>query len=179
MTGFVPFDWEEELKGIDELLRPEYMFEGSCDFLLGYQLLAAYGETAAVRENRAFVPIQARAACASMALELALKSLITYEGKEGARRTHEFVDLFEQLSVDAQREVASMVRFDGKPTTVAGVIEKLNLCAGTFEKWRYKHEHRELDFYEPYIVDTTKAVHETITRRRPECRAVAARYFPK
>jgi hypothetical protein len=153
------------------------MFEGSCDFLLGYQLLAAYRDTPAIRENRAFLPIQARVACASMALELALKSLITYEGKE-PRRTHEFVDLFKQLPADAQREVASTVLLDGKPTSAEGLADALQLCAGTFEKWRYKHEHRDLDFYEPYIIDTTKALHATIMRRRPECRAVLARYFP-
>ena len=69
-------DWEVVLRSIDEILRPEIMFEGSCDFLLGWELLGAYTQTPAVREDRAFVPIQARATCASMALELALLAIL-------------------------------------------------------------------------------------------------------
>ena len=174
----VPFDWGEELKAITELLRPELMFEGSCDFLLGWELLAVYRETPAVRENRAFVPIQARATCASMALELALKSLITYEGKDPAL-THSFARLFKQLLPKTRREIASIVLLNGNPTSVEGVIDALKLCERTFETWRYKHEHDNADFYEPYIIDVTKAVHKYIMRKRPECRAVAARYFAK
>lgn len=171
-------DWDYELKSIDEFLRPEIMFEGSCDFLLGWHLLSAYGKTPAVTEDRAFVPIQARATCASLALELALKSLITYEGKDPVP-SHSFSRLFKQLSPKARREVASLVLLDGKRTSDEGLKEALKRCAGTFEKWRYKHEHRDLDFYEPYIIDTTKALHETIMRKRPECRAIPLRYFLK
>ncbi len=171
-------DWNNERQSIDKLLRPEIMFEGSCDFLLGWELLTAYRETPAVRENRAFVPIQARATCASMALELAFKSLITYEGKDPVL-SHSFARLFKQLLPKTRREMASLVLLDGKPTSAEGLAEALKRCAGTFERWRYKHEHRDLDFYEPYIIDTTKALQETIMRKHPECRQVAARYFVK
>ncbi|SRR6266511_1289683 len=170
--------WDEELRSIDELLRPERMFEGSCDFLRAWELLLAYRDNPAVRENRAFVPIQARATCASMALELALKSLITYEKKDPVL-SHSFSRLFKQVLPRTKREMASLVPLDGRPTTVEGLSEALKRCAGTFETWRYAHEHRDLDFHEAYIIDTTKAAQEIIMRRHPECRGVAGRYLGK
>lgn len=169
MSARPVIDWDEELKAVDELLRPEIMFEGSCDFLLGWELLTAHRQDQAVRENKARFPIQGVVACACMALELALKALITLE-RSTPQWTHEFADLFKQVSTKAQQEIASIVLQDGKPTTVEGVTDALKLCEGTFEKWRYKHEHRNLDFYEGFIIAVTRAAHESILRRLPEWR---------
>lgn len=181
MSTWSVIDWDEERKATRELLRPEFMFEGSCDFLLGWQLLDAHQQTQAVRENRARFPIQAVAACACMALELALKSLIKLEGTEPERGKagHNYVVLFRQLSPEAQAEIASRVVLDGKPATVGGVVGALTLCVGTFEKWRYKHEHENLDFHQGYFIEVTRAVHESILRRQPGWRPGAARFFAK
>lgn len=162
-----PFDW---VAAADELLRPERMFEGSCDFLRAWELLARHRDALATQNTQERIPVQARATCASMALELALKSLITFEGKNPVS-THSFARLFKQLFAKTRTEIASRVLLDGKPTSVDGVSDALKRCEGTFEKWRYAHEHRDLDFYEPYIIQVTNAAHEVLTRRVAEWNA--------
>ena len=162
-------NWDELSKATDELLCPELMFEGSCDFLRAWEVLWAINHSPAVKENRERSPIQACATCASMALELALKSLITLEKKEPVL-SHSFARLFNQLSSHSRAAIASKVLLEDRPTSVEAVTDALKLCEGTFERWRYKHEHRELDFYQGRMMQVTRAVHEVTAQRLSEWR---------
>jgi hypothetical protein len=150
---------------------PEDTFHGSRDFLLAWDLLDAHRRTQPVRKNKAGTPLRARATCASLALELALKShiAIAMEGKTPGR-THSFVALFRVLASDVQRRIASSVLLNGRPTDVDGLIDALTQCEGTFETWRHLHEHENADFHEPYIVDVTRALHASILALHPEWR---------
>lgn len=163
------FDWGEMSRATDELLRPERMFEGSCDFLRGWEVLWAIHHSAASKGSGEQTPIGACAMCASMALELALKSLITLENKEPAS-SHSFGRLFNQLSQRSRADVASRVSFDRVPASVEGVQAVLKSCEGTLDKWRYRHEHRDIDFYQSHMMSVTRAVHEVVSQRLGEWR---------
>lgn len=159
--------YEDFMEEVRELELPGRIFQGSCDFYLAWEQLAAQRRTAAVRANRVYGSVQASAACASMALELALKCRITLEGKK-PRREHEFHLLFEQLDPATQDDIASRVLLDGRRTTTAGVLDALKRCEGTFVTWRYAHEHDEADFYEPYISEVTRALHRSMLEANPD-----------
>jgi hypothetical protein len=157
-------DWDEISRATDEFLRPERMFEASCDFLRGWEVLWAKHNSDAVKKTGERSPISACAMCASMALELALKSLITLENREPLL-SHSFARLFKQLSPRSRSEVASKVVLDGKPTSAEGVAVALKLCAGTLNKWRYRHEHSDIDFRQGHMMSVTRAVHEVVSQR--------------
>lgn len=161
------FDWDELSRVADDALRPERMFDASRDFLSGWKVLWATHQSIASKGRGEQTPISACAMCASMALELALKSLITLEQKEPVA-SHSFARLFRQLSARSRAELASVVRFDGVSTTVEGVSSCLKSCEGTLDKWRYRHEHRDIDFKQGHMMSVTRALHEVVSRRLSE-----------
>ncbi|GAO01723.1 hypothetical protein PSR1_00583 [Anaeromyxobacter sp. PSR-1] len=163
------FEWDELSRAADDALRPERMFEGSRDFLRGWEVLWAIHQSIAAKGSGEQTPISACAMCASMALELALKSLITLEQKEPVA-SHSFARLFRQVSGRLREEVASQVRFDGASTSVNAVTSCLKSCEGTLDKWRYRHEHRDIDFNQGHMMSVTLALHEVVSRRLVEWR---------
>lgn len=159
--------YEEMIEEIRESELPLRIFQGSCDFYLAWEQLAAQRRTAVARANRVYASVQASAACASMALELALKCRISLEGKK-PRREHEFHILFEQLDPATQDDIASRVHLDGKRTNTADLIDALKRCEGTFVTWRYVHEHENADFYEGWISEVTRALHRSMLEANPD-----------
>lgn len=160
-------DWfEEMLKEVREAELPERIFHGSCDFFLAWERLAVQRRTAAARANRVYSPVQASAACASMALELALKCRIVLEGRK-PRRDHEFHALFAQLDPKTQDDIAARTLLDGMPTTTADLLDALKRCKGTFVTWRYLHEHENADFYEGCLSAVTRALHRSTLELYP------------
>ena len=147
------------------------MFRGSRDFFLAYQLIAAFRASAEVRQGRAPSPIQAQAANAAFALELALKARVVLDGGEPPSRGpdgHRYTAIFGLLSPKAKEDVASLLLEDGKPTTPESQVQVLKEMEGTFEKWRYMHEHDRVDFHEGNMAAVIHAVHHSIVRARPD-----------
>ena len=160
---------DECLAAVDAMLRMESAFEASCDFLLACELMGPRRNSEAVRKGTAHWPIRSYATCACLALELALKARTSLDEKT-PKKTHRFSALFAALSRPAQEDVAAGFVLDGQAATVPGLMEVLQLCDQTFDTWRYRHEHRDADFYEGHILAVTRAVHESILRLEPQWR---------
>jgi hypothetical protein len=148
-----------------------HMFRGSRDFFLAYQLLGAFMTSADVRDGRAPSPVQSHAANAAFALELALKARVVLDGREPPSRGpdgHKYGAIFALLSPGARDDVASFLLVDGKPTTAEMVAVMLGEFEGTFEKWRYMHEHDEVVFHDGNMGAVMHAVYASIVRTRPD-----------
>lgn len=147
------------------------MFRGSRDFFLAYEVLGAFMQTPEAREGRAPKPIQSQATCAALALELALKARVVLDGRDPPSKGpdgHKYVALFGLLSRAAQEDIVKPLLLDGRPATVESVIGVLTDFEGTFQKWRYMHEHREIAFHEGNMVAVLRAVYESVVRLRPD-----------
>ncbi len=147
------------------------MFRGSRDFFLAYEVLGAFMQTTEAREGRAPKPIQSQATCAALALELALKARIVLDGGDPPSKGpggHKYTAMFGLLSRAAQEDVVKPLLLDDGPATVEGLANVLAEFEGTFQRWRYLHEHRELAFHEGNMLAVVQAVYESIVRLRPD-----------
>lgn len=147
------------------------MFRGSRDFFLAYELLEGFMASQEVREGRAPSPIQSEATCAALALELALKARIVIDGGEPPSKGadgHRYVAMFALLSPSAQNDIARSLLVDGQPSTVEKLVSVLTEFEGTFQRWRYMHEHLELAFHQGNMVAVIHGVYESIVRQRPD-----------
>jgi hypothetical protein len=158
--------WEEMFDEMRRDLEPANMLRGSQDFLTAWILLHRGKGDSVVFAGHEQFPFQATATCACMALELALKCRLRLDGKAPPKK-HDFSVLVGALSTEAQEELAAEVRIDERPTDAAGLLRALAECDKTFETWRYLHEHDSADFYEPRIIDTTRALHAIVLRSNP------------
>lgn len=162
------------------------IFDASRDFLLGWELLEQHHPLRLVLPPGRTVrwPARSSAVCASLALELALKSRLTLEGAESPR-THSYSDLFGRLSPEAREEVQAAAARHGV-RSAADALRQLDAAGefpprkegkrpeerGVFETWRYVHETTAARFDSGFLVPLTLAVHESVLRRRPEWRPV-------
>lgn len=147
------------------------MFRGSRDFFLAYEVLGSWRLTPDVRQGSAPSPIQAQATCAALALELALKARIMLDGGDPPSKGpagHKYVPMFRLLSPAAQQDIASFLVLDAQPATVEGLFAVLEEFEGTFQRWRYMHEHRKITFHESNMVAVINAVYHSIVRLRPD-----------
>ncbi len=148
-----------------------HMFRGSRDFLVAYQLIGAFRASAEVRQGRAPSPIQSLAANAAFALELALKARVVLDGGTPPSKGpagHSYVAMFSLLSHRAQEDVASLLLVGARPATVEGLVKSLKEFEGTFQQWRYLHEHDQAVFHEGNMAAVIHAVHLSIVRARPD-----------
>jgi hypothetical protein len=155
--------WEEMREMVRRDLEPANMLRGSQDFLTAWILLHRGRGDPAVFAGHGQFPFQATATCACMALELALKCRLRLDRK-APPRSHDFSVLVGALSDDAQAELAAEIRIDGRSIDAAGLRRALGECDKTLETWRYLHEHENADFYEPRLIDTTRALHAIILK---------------
>lgn len=125
---------------IERLIRAVHLFQASRDFLLSWDILEAHAVMARATGPRIPFPVRSQPTCAALALELALKSRLELEGTE-APRTHSAAKLFGRLSKQAQDEIIAPLACAGSPMTRADVDGVLVEFEGTFEGWRYMHEH--------------------------------------
>jgi hypothetical protein len=156
---------------VKRTITAAHMFRGSRDFLLAYDLLGGFLRSPEVREGRAPAPIQSQATCAALALELALKTRIMLDGGDpptSGRAGHDYVLMFGLLSATARADIASFLLLSGKPATVEGLGGVLKEFEGTFQGWRYMHEHEEIAFHEGNMVAVIRAVYDSIVRLRPD-----------
>ena len=164
----LPNDLSDDIK---RMVTAADTFRGSRDFFLAYEILGAFLASPEVREGRAPSPIQAQATCAALALELALKARIVLDGGDPPSKGpdgHKYVAMFDMLKHPAQEDVASFLLLDAKPATVDGLLAVLKDFEGTFQQWRYMHEHSELAFHEGNMVAVIRAVYDSIVRLRPD-----------
>lgn len=148
-----------------------HMFRGARDFFLAYQLAAGFGDSPLACEGRAPRLIQSRAACASLALELALKARVLLDGGEPPSRGadgHDHGAIFKVLTRGAQEDIASLLRVGDEPATVEGLAAVLAGFKGTFQTWRYMHEGNVTPFDEGGMVAVIGAVFSCIVRFRPD-----------
>ncbi len=163
-----------ELETLSEDVRrttAAQMFRGSRDFLLAYDILGGFLRSSDVRDGRAPAPIQSQATCAALALELALKARIILDGgapPTSGRAGHDYLVMFGLLSPAARADIASFLLLDGKPATVEGLGGVLKEFEGTFQEWRYVHEHTEVAFHEGNMVAVIHAVYHSVVRLRPD-----------
>jgi hypothetical protein len=156
---------------VNRTVTAVHMFRGSRDFFLAYELLGAFLESSEVRQGRAPAPIQSQATCAALALELALKARIVLGGGSPPSKGpdgHKYVAMFNLLPRAAQEDVASFLHVDAHPATVEGLVRSLKEFEGTFQRWRYMHEHTEIAFHEGNMVAVIRAVCRSIVRLRPD-----------
>lgn len=147
------------------------MFRGSRDFLVAYELITDFCKTPEVKAARAPSPIQSQATCAALSLELALKARIVLDGGEPptkGKAGHSCLAMFKVLSIPAQKDVASFLLVDGKPAGLDGLLKALSDFEGTFQNFRYLHEHTEASFHEGNLVNVIRGVHMSIVRARPD-----------
>lgn len=172
MTGMSPDepmtpDSEQVIRNIAAC----HMFRGSRDFFLAYQVLGSFMASPDVRGGRGPSPIQSQATCAALALELALKSRVMLDGGTPPSKGpdgHRYVAMFGLLSRRAQEDVASFLHVDAQPATVEGLARSLKEFEGTFQRWRYMHEHSEVAFHEGNMVAVILAVYSSVVRLRPD-----------
>jgi len=156
---------------VRRIMTAGHMFRGSRDFFLAYEVLGAFMQSPEAREGRAPRPIQSQATCAALALELALKARIVLDGGSPPAKGpdgHKYVAMFGLLSRAAQEDVVKPLLLAGGPATVEGLAKVLADFEGTFQQWRYIHEHGELAFHEGNMVAVIQAVFESIVRLRPD-----------
>jgi len=168
MTGENPAATSEEVRRI---MTAGEMFRGSRDFFLAYEVLGAFMQSPEARQGCAPKPIQSQATCAALALELALKARIVLDGGDPPSKApdgHKYVAMFGLLSRTAQEDIVRPLLLDGGAASVEGLAKVLADFEGTFQKWRYMHEHRELAFHEGNMVAVVQAVYESIVRLRPD-----------
>ncbi|MFT3916564.1 MAG: hypothetical protein QM704_21540 [Anaeromyxobacteraceae bacterium] len=158
--------WDEIYDEIRRDLEPANMLQGSQDFLGAWNVLQRHRQAPAVVAGQERFPIQATASCASMALELALKCRVRLEGTTPPK-THRFSALIAAMSPAAQDALAAAVRIDDRQVDAGGLLQALVECDKTFETWRYLHEHDNADFFEPRLIDTTRALHAIILKANP------------
>jgi len=157
----------EQRKAVSTML----MFRGAREFFLTYQLAAGFGDSPLACEGRAPRLIQSRAACASLALELALKARVLLDGGEPPSRGadgHDHGAIFKVLTRGAQEDIASLLRVGDEPATVEGLAAVLAGFKGTFQTWRYMHEGNVTPFDEGGMVAVIGAVFSSIVRLRPD-----------
>lgn len=157
------------------------MFHSSRDFFLAWDLLARHSASDEVqRGTKGPTPLQARATCLALALELALKCRIAIEGST-PKREHRHAILFGQLSNTAQAELAcSLARSVDDVVALLGTFDRASgrervpqgqrtqqPPKSTFETWRYLHEYDEADFSEGEMLKVVRALDEVILRVQP------------
>jgi hypothetical protein len=155
----------------DRFVTAAMMYRGSRDFFLAYELLATFLRSIAQARTQQPAPVQSQATCAALALELALKARVVLDGgdpPDKGRAGHDSVLLFGRLKPAARVDVASFLLLDGQPATVEGLVAVLKKFEGTFENWRYMHEHDEVAFHEGQMVAVLHAVYRSIVRIRPD-----------
>jgi hypothetical protein len=104
-------------------------------------------------------------------LELALKARIVLDGGEPPAKGadgHKYLVMFRLLGRAAQEDIVSFLLLDAKPATVEGLVAVLNEFEGTFQRWRYMDEHKEIVFHEGNMVAVIRAGHYSIVRLRPD-----------
>ncbi|WP_243336679.1 hypothetical protein [Anaeromyxobacter soli] len=156
---------------VRRIVTAAHMFRGSRDFFLAYEVLGAFMQSPEAREGRAPNPIQSQATCAALALELALKARIVLDGGDPPSKGpdgHKYVAMFGLLSRAAQEDIVRPLLLDGAAASVEGLAKVLAEFEGTFQKWRYMHEHREVAFHEGNMVAVVQAVYESLVRLRPD-----------
>lgn len=125
---------------IEKFVRASHLFWASRDFLLSWEILERHAAMAKATGPRIPYPVRSQPTCAALALELALKARLELEGKE-APRIHSAAKLFGRLSKEAQDEIMATLKCNGAPMTRADLDVVLAEFEGTWEDWRYMHEH--------------------------------------
>jgi hypothetical protein len=161
---------------VEARMRANSLFNQSRDFQLAWKILTD-GEPQGEAKSHVPWPLRAPVTCACMALELALKSLITLEGGTPAS-VHWAEDLFKQVTAASQNEIAAMLQVDGKPADVPSLLTALHeLDDGApgatkrvppLEAWRYTHEHQTVQHAQGTMYVITRALHDLLVRRRPD-----------
>ena len=104
--------------------------------------------------------------CCALAIEIALKALLTLEGTQFPREGggHSLKALFEALAFSTQEELLALqTKFTGR--TIADARAQLEHEALTFVKWRYAYEHEHLSTSPAFLHDFAVALSEHLRSR--------------
>lgn len=156
---------------IERLVRASQLFWASRDFLLSWEVLERHAAMAKATGPRIPFPVRSQPTCAALALELALKARLELEGKE-APRAHSAAKLFGLLSKEAQDEIMATLKCSGAPMTRAALDVVLAEFEGTWEGWRYMHEHtgpgETVRFAHGNMYSLIIGIHQVLVALRPD-----------